>query len=148
MSITRFDPFYQLNQIQDQMSKVFENSLSHSWDETAHYFRTWCPVVDILETEDYLFLKAELPGLTDDDVDVCIENNTLTLKGERKLEQQDKKADYHRKERFYGTFLRSFTLDSNVEQSKVTAEFNHGVLEIKLPKREESKPKQIKVKSH
>jgi HSP20 family protein len=107
--------------------------------------RTWAPPVDIYEDGDNLVLKAELPGLTPDDVQVRVENNTLYLKGERKLDKEVKEQNYHRIERSYGTFTRTFTLPNSVDADKVAANFKDGVLTLTMPKKEEAKPKTIKI---
>ena len=106
---------------------------------------TWSPLVDIFEDEEGISLKVELPEVNASDVDVQLEGNTLTLRGERKLEKADKRDDYRRIERYYGTFSRSFTLPTTVEMGNVTAETRDGVLRIFLPKKAETKPRQIKV---
>ena len=105
----------------------------------------WAPAVDIYEKASDVVLKAELPGVDPKDVDIRIENNVLTLKGERKLEGDVKRESYHRVERSYGSFTRSFTLPSTVDTSSVKADYKDGVLRITLPKREEAKPKQIQI---
>ncbi len=106
----------------------------------------WSPSVDVYEDAEGVTLMAELPGMTASDIDLRIENGILTLKGERKLEREEHKDNYRRQERFFGAFMRSFTLPSTVDADRVRAESKHGVLTVFLPKREETKPKQIKVK--
>ena len=106
----------------------------------------WVPAVDIFETEkDGLVLKAELPDMKREDISVVVENNTLTLKGERKFDGVAQKEQFHRVERAYGTFSRSFTLPQTVDTAKVAAEYKNGVLSVRLPLREEAKPRQVKV---
>jgi len=146
MTITRFDPFRQVYRLQDRMNRIFEDALGRSVDDTDLFVGTWTPAVDILETENELVLRAELPGMNSEDVDIRIENNTLTLRGERKFESKVDKVNFHRRERVYGEFSRSFTLPSTVEQEKVSAEFKDGILQLTLPKKEETKPKQITIK--
>jgi HSP20 family protein len=107
---------------------------------------TWSPACDIYETSNELVVKAELPEVKKENVQVTIENNILTLRGERKFEAETKKEDYHRVERSYGEFTRSFALPSFVDASKVNAEFKDGLLRVTMPKREETKPKQVEVK--
>jgi HSP20 family protein len=145
MSIVRFDPFQQMNRLQDRMNRLFNEAIFRPQEENDFY-GVWSPLVDIYETENDLVLKAEMPGIKPENVDIRIENNTLTLKGERKFEGEVKKENYHRMERSYGTFIRSFTLPRTVEQEKVSAEYKEGVLIIALPKKEETKPKQISIK--
>ena len=108
--------------------------------------RRFLPAVDIRETADALSLLAELPGLTKDDIQITLENNVLTLSGERKFEKDTKEENYHRMERAYGTFTRSFTLPANVQTDKVDADFKDGVLTISLPKSDQSKPRKIAIK--
>jgi HSP20 family protein len=107
--------------------------------------RPWAPPVDIFETENSIVLKAELPGIDPKDVEVRIEDNTLYLKGERKFEKETKDENYHRVERSYGSFARSFSLPNSIDADKVAAEYKDGVLNLTLPKREEAKPKTIRI---
>ena len=107
--------------------------------------RTWAPPVDIYENGDNLVLKAELPGINPDDVEIRVEDNTLYVKGERKFEKEVKEQNYHRVERSYGTFARSFSLPNSVDADKVAANFKDGVLTLTMPKKEEAKPKTIKI---
>jgi len=146
MTITRFDPFRQVYRLQDRMNRIFEDALGRPVDDADFFVGAWTPAVDILETEDELVLRAELPGMKAEDVDIRIENSTLTLRGERKFEAKEDKVNFHRRERIYGAFSRSFTLPSTVEQEKVTAEFKDGILQLSLPKKEETKPRQITIK--
>jgi HSP20 family protein len=146
MSITRFDPFRQVSRLQDRMNTIFEDFLGRKLEEADFFAGAWAPPVDILEDANDMILRAELPGLKAEDVDIRIENNTLTLRGERKLESKEDSANYHRRERSYGAFSRSFSLPSTVQQEKVAAEFKDGILQVTLPKREETKPKQISIK--
>ena len=105
----------------------------------------WIPAVDIYETENEVVVKAELPEINQKDIDIQIENNTLVLRGERKFEKDTKRENFHRIERAYGSFARSFTLPNTIDQEKIHADYKDGVLKIVMPKREEIKPKQIKV---
>ncbi len=107
---------------------------------------TWAPACDIYENENEIVVKAELPEVKKEDVQVAIENNVLSIRGERKFSEETKQENYHRVERSYGEFMRSFTLPSFVDASKVNAEFKDGLLRVTMPKREEAKPKQIEVK--
>jgi HSP20 family protein len=141
--LTRWDPFRELNVLQDRMNRLFQDYAPRGEQEltTGHFV----PPVDIYEDEQGITVKAELPGLDPKDVDVQVENNTLTIKGERKFEKEEKEENFHRVERRYGSFVRSFTLPSTVDTDKVKADYENGVLKIQLAKRAEAKPKQIKV---
>jgi len=147
MSLVRFDPFREMMELQERINNLFSERLTRTGGrEEAMTQAMWTPAVDIFESADELVIKAELPEVKKDDVQINVENNILTLKGERRLENEERRDNYHRIERLYGTFTRSFTLPSNVDQNKITAEFKDGVLRIVLPKREEAKPRQIAVK--
>ena len=141
--LTRWDPFRELNLLQDRMNRLFQDYGPRGEQElTAGNF---APPVDIYEDEHNITVKAELPGIDPKDVDVRVENNTLTIKGERKFEKEEKEENFHRIERRYGSFVRSFTLPNTVDTDNVKAEYENGVLKIQLAKRAEAKPKQIKV---
>jgi HSP20 family protein len=129
------------------MNRLFDESLRTrgTGEEDWALGGSWAPAVDIYEQDGNLVLKAELPGVDPKDVDVRVENNVLSLRGERKLDQEVKKESYHRVERSYGGFARSFTLPSVVDTSNIKAEFRDGVLRMTLPKREEAKPRQIQI---
>ena len=143
MAIVRFEPFRDL---QDRMNRLFHESYrAQGAEDDWALGGTWAPAVDIYEQDNNIVLKAELPGVDPKDVDIQLENNTLTLRGERKLDSEVKKENYHRVERAYGAFTRSFTLPAVVDQGKIKAEFKDGVLRVTLPKREEAKPKQIQI---
>ena len=138
--------FRELMTLQDRMNRLFEDSLPRlHGPEDQEFFGAWAPAVDILENEQAIVLKADLPDINPNDVEIRVENNILYLKGERKMEKEVKKEQYHRVERSYGSFSRSFALPHSVASDKISAEYKKGVLEISMPKREESKPKQIKI---
>ncbi|MBS2029896.1 MAG: Hsp20/alpha crystallin family protein [Deltaproteobacteria bacterium] len=143
MSVVRYDPFRDLFAFSDQFNRLFgpgrreEGLASTSW-----------PAVDIYEDAEGLTLTAELPGLDPKAVDVKVEDRVLTLAGERKLEREEKKENYHRVESWSGTFSRSFTLPANVDVEKIRAEHKNGLLRVFLPKREENKPRKISVQVH
>ena len=139
MAIVRNDPFRDLFNLQDQLFRNFRER------EEAPLSATWSPLVDVFEDNDGITLKVELPEVDPKDVDIQLEGNTLTLKGERKLENEEKRDGYHRIERTYGAFSRSFTLPNTVDAEHVTAESKDGVLRVFLPKKAETKPRQIKV---
>jgi HSP20 family protein len=144
MAIVKYNPFRELRAMQEQMNRL----LDLAWNrEPGEELRegVWQPPVDIYEDEEAVVIKAELPGMDQKDIEVRIENNTLTLRGERKHEEEIKKENFHRVERFYGTFQRSFSLPQVVDQEKIKAVCDKGVLAITLPKKEETKPKQINV---
>jgi HSP20 family protein len=148
MSITRWEPFRDLIATQERFNQLFNEAFGRSFgDQQEVTLRSWVPAVDIYETDENLVLQAELPGINPDDVDVRIEDNTLYLKGERKFEKEVKEENLHRVERSYGTFTRSFTLPSSINLDKVKAEYKNGVLTLTMPKREEAKPKTIKIQA-
>ena len=144
MAIVRVDPFREFAAIQDRMNRLFGNAYLR--DEDTSFRGSWVPAVDIFETEGHdLVVRAELPGMSREDIEVNVENGTLVLKGEKKFDAEVKEENYRRIERSYGTFHRSFTLPNTVDTAKVTADFKHGVLTVKLPFREEAKPRSINV---
>jgi HSP20 family protein len=146
MAITRFDPFRDLAVLQDRMNRLFANGYQGPGSEEALLNRgSWTPAVDIYEVDGGLVLKAELPDLNREDIDVNVENNTLTLRGERKVDQTIKQESFHRIERSYGSFVRQFSLPATVDATKIAAEYKHGVLTVTLPVREEAKPRSVKV---
>jgi len=136
MSVTHFDPLANL--------RVFEDAFSRLLTEPSTN-RPWAPSVDIYETENNLVLKADLPDVDIKDIDVRVENQTLSLSGERKFEHEDKGKGYHRIERNYGRFTRSFAVPNTFDTENISAEFKNGVLTVSLPKKEAAKPRQIKV---
>lgn len=147
MAIVRWlDPFRDLTGIQERMNQIFEDALARSRGRDEG-LRTgmWTPAVDIYEKNDAVVVKAELPGVEKDQISVEVKDGILTLRGERKFERDVKEESYHRIERSYGTFLRSFSLPVSVDQNQVKATFRDGVLEVELPKKEQAKPKQVKV---
>jgi HSP20 family protein len=144
MAIVKVDPFRELAAMQDRMARLFGDAYLR--DEDTGFRGTWAPAVDIYETETHdLVLKAELPGMNREDIEVSVENSTLVLKGTKKFDSDVKEEQYRRIERSYGTFHRSFTLPNTVDASKVSAEYKNGVLTVKLPFREEAKPRTINV---
>ena len=144
MAIVKVDPFREFATMQDRMNRLFGNIYLR--DEDTGLRGSWVPAVDIFETDTHdLVLKAELPGMGREDIEVTVENSTLVLKGEKKFAAEVKDENYRRIERSYGTFHRSFTLPNTVDAAKVSAEFKNGVLTVKLPFREEAKPRTISV---
>ena len=148
MAIVRWEPFRDLLSLQDRMNRLFDESYrgarTGGTDEWA-LGGSWAPAVDIYEQDGNIVMKAELPGVDPKAVDIRLENNTLTLRGERKLDKEVKEDNYHRVERAYGSFSRSFTLPTVVDQGSIKAEYRDGVLKLTLPKREEAKPRQIQI---
>ena len=146
MTLVRFDPFRELSTMQDRINRIFGDAYTRRYDDDLTQRGEWFPPVDIYENgNDEIVLKAELPGLQREDIELRVENNTLTLRGERKRESEIKQEQYHRVERSYGAFSRSFSLPSRIDTDKVRAEFKEGVLSIKLPVKAEAKPRQIEV---
>lgn len=144
MNLVRWDPFADMAQLREQVNRLFEQSLTRSGHEPVSA-QTWAPAVDICETEGAFVLRVELPGIKPEDVDIQITADTLTIRGERRFEKEEKGKQYVRVERAYGAFQRSFTLGLPIDQTNVRASYRDGVLEITLPKREEVKPQQVKV---
>ena len=145
MAIVRWEPFRDLMTAQRDFDRLFQEAFSPAMGAGEVSTRIWAPPVDIYENGDNLVLKAELPGINPDDVEVHVEDNTLYLKGERKFEKEVKEENYHRVERTYGTFARTFSLPNTIDSNKVAANYKDGVLTLTLPKREEAKPKSIKI---
>jgi HSP20 family protein len=145
MAIVRWDPVRELASMHERISRLLDD-VGRRADDDVMLRGDWVPPVDIYQNDQHeIVLKAEIPGLSREDIDIRVENNTLTIKGERRHEKEIKKEHYHRVERAYGTFSRSFSLPNTVDPEKVRAEYRDGVLTVALPCREESKPKQIQV---
>jgi HSP20 family protein len=142
--LTRFYPYRELNTLQDRVNRLFHESFSGGRDESLAT-SSFAPAVDVYEDEHNVTLKIEVPGIDEKDIDVRVENNTLTVHGERKFEKEEKEENYRRVERQYGSFSRTFTLPNTVDTESVSADYEKGVLKIKLAKKAEAKPKQIKV---
>jgi HSP20 family protein len=145
MNIIRWDPFRDLATLRERMNRLFEDAYTSRGEEKDLIASTWNPSVDIYETENALVMKAELPGINENDIELKIEDSTLTLKGDRKFEKETKEDNYHRIERSYGSFYRSFTLPRNIDQDKIKAESENGILKVTLPKKAELKPKKVKI---
>src|SRR5512143_953108 len=139
--MTRWEPFRDLARLQDEMSRLFDERVYRNSESVG-----WTPACDIYEDEEGVTLRFELAGVEPKDVDVRFENGVLTLRGERKLEKEEKRENYHRIERSYGTFTRSFSLPGTIDAEKIRAESKNGVLTVLLPKKPEAKPKSIQVK--
>ncbi len=145
MAIVRWEPFRDLLTTQDRFNHLFNETFSRLFDGGELGSRSWAPAVDIYETDQDVVLKAELPGVDPKDVEIRVEDGTLYLKGQRKFENEVKEENYHRVERSYGSFTRSFALPSSVNSEKAKAEYKDGLLTLTLPKREEAKPKTIQI---
>jgi HSP20 family protein len=145
MAIVRWDPIQDLPAAQRQVNRFLSEAFPRLFGGGEPSTRTWAPPVDIYETENALVLKADLPGVDPKDVEIRIKDGILYIKGERKFEKEVKEEDYHRVERSYGTFTRSFALPNSIDTEHVTAEYKDGQLTLTMPKREEAKPKTIKI---
>jgi HSP20 family protein len=142
MNVVKYDPFRELRSLQDEMTRLFAGG-GMGREEMLN--GAWSPKVDIFENKDHLVLEAELPGMNREDFELSFENNVISLKGERKFEKKTEGDNYHRVERSYGEFTRSFTLPQTVTADGATAEFNNGILRVSLPKREDTKARKIEV---
>jgi HSP20 family protein len=146
MAIVRLDPWRELSGMQDRMNRLFGEMYGRRGDDDLLSRGAWMPPVDIYQNNNQeLVLKVEIPGLTREEIDLRVENNTLTIRGERKREAEVNEEQYHRVERSYGGFSRSFSLPNTVDTEKVRADYQNGVLTVTLPTREEAKPRQIQV---
>lgn len=142
-SLSRWDPFRDISKAQDQLNRFLEDAFIRRSNDSS--LTTWAPEVDIHETQDSLVLEADLPGMDEKDLDIRVENNMLTIRGDRKFEKKVSEENYLRVERAYGSFSRSFSLPNTLNPDSVKAEYRNGVLTIRVPKREEAKPRQVKV---
>lgn len=145
MNVIKYDPFRELRGLQDEMNRIFTGITPVGGNREDMLNGAWSPRVDIFENKDHLVLEAELPGMNREDFELSFENNVLTLKGERKFEKKTDNDNYHRIERAYGSFTRSFTLPQTVTAEGAAAEFKNGVLHVSLPKREETKARKIEI---
>jgi len=143
--LTRWEPFREFSTLQDRMNRLFRESYSGEGRDETLSTSSFAPAVDVYEDEHKVTLKIEVPGIDEKDIDVRVENNTLTVHGERKIEKEEKEENYRRVERQYGSFTRTFNLPQTVDNENVSATYDKGVLKISLPKKAEAKPKQIKV---
>ena len=145
MTIMRWRPIRGMLSLQDEMNKVFDEFFGRIPGRVEDEESVWNPNVDISESGNWITINAEIPGMTKEDIKISIQNNTITLRGEKKQEKEEKDINHHRVERSYGAFVRSFSLPTPVETDKVKASYKSGVLKIVLPKTEEVKPKEIPV---
>lgn len=146
MALVRWDPFRELEEMSDRLNRVFTRPTVRTNGKEQLTVADWMPIVDISETDGEYLIKAELPEVKKEDVKVTVENGVLTLQGERRQEKEEQGKKYHRVERSYGSFVRSFTLPESIDESGVKAEYKDGVLNLHLPKSEKVKPKAIEVK--
>jgi HSP20 family protein len=144
MNFVRWNPFHDMTLLQHQMNRLFESSLQ-GWPGESDGVSNWMPPADIYETDGDLVVMTDLPGVDPKQIEVRVENNVLTVRGERRFEQKSEKENFHRVERSYGTFARSFTLSTSVDADKIRANYKDGVLSISLPKAEQAKPKRIQI---
>jgi len=142
-TLNRFEPFRGVAAFQEQINRLFNDGIARAREDSS--LTTWAPAVDIYETEHELVVKADLPEVDPKDLDIRVENNILTLRGERRFESKVTEDKYLRVERTYGSFSRSFSLANTINSEAIKADYNHGVLTLSIPKREEAKPKQIQI---
>jgi len=145
VTIVRWEPFRELSSLQTEMNRLFNTAFDTSPGGNGGGSRRWAPAMDLLETEDHFVLRADLPGMTQSDVNIELEDNVLTVSGERKAEHEEKREGFYRVERAFGSFSRSLTLPKGVDADAVTAGFDNGVLEVRIPKPEERKPRKITI---
>jgi len=143
--LTRWEPFREFSTLQDRINRVFRESYRPEGQDESLTASSFAPAVDVYEDEHSVTLKIEVPGIDEKDINISLENNVLTVHGERKIEKEEKEENYRRVERQYGSFTRTFTLPTTVDGEKVSANYDKGVLNVTLPKKAEAKPKQIKV---
>ena len=148
MAIVRWEPFRELATLQNEMNRLFNSAFDAPATGPGNggsTLRRWMPAMDLVETDDHFVLRADLPGLSEDDVKIEVEDGVLTLSGERRAEHESSKEGYHRVERAFGAFSRSLSLPRGVEPEAVSANFDRGVLEVRIPKPEERKPRRISI---
>jgi HSP20 family protein len=143
--LTRWEPFRDFATLQDRINRVFRDTYSQGGQDQSLATSSFAPAVDVYEDEHNVTLKVEVPGIDEKDIDIRLENNTLTVHGERKIEKEEKEENYRRVERQYGSFTRTFTLPTTLDSENVSANYDKGVLSITLPKKAEAKPRQINV---
>ena len=145
MAITRWDPFRDVATMQERLSRLF-GEMQPRWGYEEGTYGTWMPAVEIFEKEDNIVLRAELPGMSQKDIDLQVESGVLTLRGEKRREKEFKDESVHRAERYYGSFVRTFALPTMIDVEKIRANYKDGVLEVVLPKAEAARPKRIEIK--
>ena len=147
MTIVRWEPLREINSLQSEMNRLFNTVFDTPSNGSGNVLRRWMPAMDLVESGDHFVLRADLPGMGEDDVNIEFEDGTLTVSGERKAEHEDSNEGFHRVERSFGSFSRSLTLPQGIDPEAVTASFDRGVLEIRLPKPEARKPRRISIAS-
>ena len=148
MKLMEWNPGREFSQLQDRINRLFTDAYGRGGDEGLMNQGTWIPAVDIYQNNKHeIVLKAELPDMKREDIEVTIDDSTLTISGEKKVSEEVKEGDFQRIERAYGRFSRSFSLPPNIDASKLSAEYEHGVLTIRLPLREEAKPRRVEIKA-
>lgn len=145
MAIVRWEPFRELATLQNEMNRLFNTTFDAPAGGNGGTVRRWMPAMDLVETEDRFVLRADLPGMSEGDVNIEVEDRVLTISGERKAEHETSKEGYHRVERAFGAFARSLTLPEGVDPEAVAASFDRGVLEVRIPKPEQRKPRKISI---
>jgi HSP20 family protein len=145
MAIIRWDPFKDLVTLREKMNRLFEDAVTSRGEQKDLITSSWAPAVDIYEDENQLVLTAEVPGIDEKDIEIKLEDNTLSIHGERKMEKETKEENYHRLERAYGSFYRSFTLPNYIDQEKIQAQHENGILKITMPKKPELKTRKVKI---
>ena len=145
MTIVRWEPLRELNSLQSEMNRLFDTVFEQPSGGSRNVMRRWMPAMDLVETTDHFVLRADLPGMSEEDVKIELEDTTLTVSGERKAEHEDRSEGYYRVERAFGSFARTLTLPQGVDPEAVTASFDRGVLEIRVPKPEARKPRRIEI---
>jgi HSP20 family protein len=145
MTIVRWEPLRELGSLQNEMNRLFNTVFDTPSPSNAGTLRRWMPAMDLVESGDHFVLRADLPGMSEEDVKIEFEDGTLTVSGERKAEHEEKEEGYYRVERAFGSFSRSLTLPKGIDAGAVSASFDRGVLEIRIPKPEESKPRRIEI---
>jgi HSP20 family protein len=145
MAIVRWEPLRELTALQNEMNRLFGTVFETPAPGNGGTLRRWMPAMDLVETADHFVLRADLPGMSEEDVNIEVEDRVLTVSGERKAEQTESKSGYQRFERAFGSFSRSLTLPEGVDPEAVSASFDRGVLEVKIPKPEERKPRKISI---
>jgi HSP20 family protein len=145
MNLVTWDPYREIGSLQDRFHRLFVGGMPRRDRDEELSLGTWIPPVDIIEDKDRILMTVELPGVTENDITIQMEGGVLTIRGERRAEVEKEGRTYHRTERAYGQFVRSFTLPNNVDRERIKAQFADGMLQLEMPKREEAKPRQIKI---
>jgi HSP20 family protein len=145
MNLIRWDPYREVATLQDRLNRAFGSTFGRPEREDEMSLGAWAPPVDIAEDKDRILVTAELPGFKENEIEIQTENGMLTLRGERKFEKETDGKSYHRVERSYGQFVRSFSLPNNVDREKIKASFSNGLLQVELPKREDARPRTIEI---